>query len=128
MRSGSLSGHTVRGQSVWRHKHCFTVRNSRRGCPAQGRSRGFLREELCMAEDDGPQRGHGEVDRCEGTRTSTSSRISLMDVSSRPSGKGHNGVGGIVVLEKGFLGSEEHLFEGMSSAYDVGFTKKLEEP
>jgi hypothetical protein len=48
-----------------------------------------------MLEEGTPQSGHGEVDRCEVTRTTTSSDASLSEVISRPSGKGNSGVIGI---------------------------------
>ncbi len=56
-----------------------------------------------MAEDGVPQSGHGEIGRCEVTRTSTSPGISLMEVISRPSGKGNKGVVNIPLFDKGFL-------------------------
>jgi hypothetical protein len=48
-----------------------------------------------MVEEDTPQSGHREVRRCEVTRTVTSSDPSLIEVISRPCGKGKSGVLGI---------------------------------
>src|SRR6266480_3536648 len=42
-QSGSLSTKILREQVALRQKNFFTVSNRRRGRPAQGRSRGFLR-------------------------------------------------------------------------------------
>jgi hypothetical protein len=77
-----------------------------------------------MAAEGLAQQGHGDVSRCEVTRTSTSSGVSLIDVISSPCGKGKSGVVGIpcYLLQK-FL--QEHNRQ-------IGFfqclTKSWEEP
>ncbi len=48
-----------------------------------------------MADEGVEQRGQGELERYEITRTSSSSGVSLSEVISSPSGKGKRGVVGI---------------------------------
>jgi len=64
-----------------------------------------------MADEGVAHCGQGELERCEVTRTSTSSAVWLTEVSWRPSGKGNNGDEGINFLEKRFLGWLEQIFE-----------------
>jgi hypothetical protein len=52
-----------------------------------------------MADEGVEHCGQGDLERCEVTRTSTSSGVSLTEVISRPSGKGNNGDEGINLLE-----------------------------
>ena|SRR6266436_8073419 len=63
-----------------------------------------------MADEGVEHCGQGDVARCEVTRTSTSSGVSLTEVISRPSGKGNNGDEGINLLEKRFLCWLEQIF------------------
>src|SRR5436305_10467124 len=64
-----------------------------------------------MADEGVEHCGQGELERCEVTRTRTSSAVSLTAVISRPSGKGNKGDEGINFLEKRFLGWLEQIFE-----------------
>ena len=64
-----------------------------------------------MADEGVEHCGQGELERCELTRTRTSSAVWLTEVISRPSGKGNKGDEGINFLEKRFLGWLEHIFE-----------------
>src|SRR5205085_11289975 len=64
-----------------------------------------------MADEGVEHCGQGELERCEVTRTRTSSAVSLTEVISRPSGKGNKGDEGINFLEKRFLGWLEQIFE-----------------
>jgi len=48
-----------------------------------------------MADEGIAHCGQGELVRCEVTRTSSSSGVSLIEVISNPSGKGNSGVVGI---------------------------------
>ncbi|SRR5712692_1343096 len=63
-----------------------------------------------MADEGVEHCGQGDVARCEVTRTSTSSGVSLTEVISRPSGKGNKGDEGINLLEKRFLCCLEQIF------------------
>src|SRR5438270_3750411 len=64
-----------------------------------------------MADEGVEHCGQEELERCEVTRTRTSSAVSRTSVISRPSGKGNKGDEGINFLEKRFLGWLEQIFE-----------------
>ncbi len=76
-----------------------------------------------MADEGVAHCGQGELERCEVTRTSTSSGVWLTEVSSRPSGKGNNGDEGINFLEIRFLGWLEQIFEEIPENITVASPK-----
>lgn len=67
------------------------------------------------AEEGAPQSGQRDVGRCEVTRTSTSSFVSLIEVISRPSGSGNSGVAGIPC----------YLFSKEGGVYVLGLREKV---
>ena len=60
-----------------------------------------------MADEGIAHCGQGELARCEVTLTSSSSEVSLIEVTSSPSGKGNRGVVGIPchLLQKDVAGA-----------------------
>jgi hypothetical protein len=75
-------------------------------------------QSLWIAEEGVEQSGQSELGRCEVTEMSSSSGVSLMEVSSNPSGKGNRGVVGIAchLLQQTLAGAYQ-IHERFSMAH-----------